>query len=285
MNPRTKADISEPISGDRLYQKRAREALPILVRQAKSESSIYYSDLANELGMPNPRNLNYVLASIGRVMENLSAAWKIKVPAIQCLVVNKKTELPGEGIGGFLIKKEDFSKLSQVRRQEIVQATLSKIFTFPKWNEVLNFLNLQSVEFNSSSLNDKAAHFRGGESEAHLKLKRYVANNPLIVGLPTDFPCGKTEFSLPSGDAIDVSFCGGGYWIAAEVKSSISPEQDIVRGLYQCIKYQAVMRAVQASEQRERSARALLVIEGVFPRKLVPLKNMLRVQVVDKIKR
>jgi len=59
------AKISAPISGEKLYQERARAALPLLVRQAQAGAPIFYSDLADELGMPNPRNLNYVLGSIG----------------------------------------------------------------------------------------------------------------------------------------------------------------------------------------------------------------------------
>jgi hypothetical protein len=49
------------LSGSKLYQERARKALPLLVRQAKAEQPIYYSALAEYLDMPNPRNLNYVL--------------------------------------------------------------------------------------------------------------------------------------------------------------------------------------------------------------------------------
>ena len=94
--------IAEPISGDSLYQLRARQALPLLVRQAEAAQQISYSHLAEELSMPNPRNLNYPLGSIGLTIENLSKAWKEKIPPIQCLVVNKSTGIPGEGAGWFL---------------------------------------------------------------------------------------------------------------------------------------------------------------------------------------
>lgn len=55
------AQIAELINGNKLYQIRAREALPLLVRQAHSAQTIFYSDLAAELKMPNPRNLNLFL--------------------------------------------------------------------------------------------------------------------------------------------------------------------------------------------------------------------------------
>ena len=131
------AIISEPISGDKAYQVRARAALPLLVRQAEAGAPVFYSDLAEELGMPNPRNLNYVLGSIGQSLERLSEAWKVKVPPIQCLVVNKNTGLPGEGIGWFLVKKEDFATLPLKQKRAIVEAELQHVFSYPRWQEVL----------------------------------------------------------------------------------------------------------------------------------------------------
>jgi len=124
--PKITAKISEPISGDKLYQERARAALPLLVRQAEAGVLVIYSDLAEELGMPNPRNLNFVLGSIGMSLECLSKAWKEKVPPIQCLVVNKNTGLPGEGIGWFLEDKEDFAALSlRVENAQLLKLSFS----------------------------------------------------------------------------------------------------------------------------------------------------------------
>src|SRR4051794_25528921 len=103
MSKSTTAKAAGPLFGDKLYQQRARAAFPLLVRQAEAATPIFYSALAEELGMPNARNLNYVLGCVGRAMEHLSKQWKEKVPPIQCLVVNKRTGLPGEGVGWFLV--------------------------------------------------------------------------------------------------------------------------------------------------------------------------------------
>src|SRR5688572_14354087 len=96
------AQIARSIEGDKLYQRRARLALPLLVRQAQAGSPIRYGELAAELGMENARNLNYVLGSVGQALEELSARWKEKIPGIQFLVVNKNTGLPGHGVGWFV---------------------------------------------------------------------------------------------------------------------------------------------------------------------------------------
>ncbi len=136
------ATTAAPIFGGMLYQERARAALPLLVRQAEAAAPIFYSALALELGMPNPRNLNYVLGCIGQTLEILSKQWKEKIPPIQALVVNKNTGLPGEGIGWFLVKKEEYSELPAKRKREIVQAELQHVFAYPRWREVLSGLSL-----------------------------------------------------------------------------------------------------------------------------------------------
>ena len=82
--PKT-AEIASSLDGNKLYQECARATLPLLVRQAKVVQSIYYSALADELEMPNPRNLNYVLGSIGQEMDRISKKWKTKVPQIQAM--------------------------------------------------------------------------------------------------------------------------------------------------------------------------------------------------------
>lgn len=278
------AKISEPISGDKAYQVRARAAFPVLVRQAQAGVPVFYSDLAEEMGMPNPRNLNYVLGSIGQSLERLSKAWKTKVPPIQCLVVNKSTGLPGEGIGWFLVKKEDFAALPLRKKRAIVEAELQHVFSYPLWDEVLKAFELEPTTSNFAPIVTKASGgFGGGESEAHKALKEYVARNPKAIGLNSNTPAGVTEYPLPSGDSLDVSFDGKTVWVSAEVKSAISAEADIVRGLFQCVKYRAVMEAVLLSEARPQNARALLVLESAFPRSLIPLRNILGVEVVEGI--
>lgn len=276
------AKISSPISGDKLYQERARAALPLLVRQAKAGAPIFYSDLAEELGMPNPRNLNFVLGSIGQSMELLSKSWKEKVPPIQCLVVNKATGLPGEGIGWFLVKKEEFKSLPLRQKRAIVEAELHHVFAYPRWAEVLAALSLAEVGFDfSATVKAASGGLGGGEGAGHRALKLFVASHPEIVGLPENSGIGITECALPSGDSLDVSFQRRKLWVAAEVKSAISSEADIARGLFQCIKYRAVMEAVQVATARPQSARAVLVLEGKLAQSLVILRNLLGIEVIE----
>lgn len=278
-----KRTFTATIEGDRLYQRRARQVLPLLVRQAEAGSTVYYSDLAAELGLPSARILDYPLGAIGNSLKELAGHWSAEIPPIQSVVVNKKTDLPGSGIRWFLNIPDDFKAVSRARQREIIHVKLQDIFSFTKWRDVLQALDLPYVPPDFAQLNRSAAAFGGGETEAHKKLKEFVARTPSVLDLPHSTPHGLIEHPLPSGDCVDVSFSGKNFWVAAEVKAAHSLPADLVRGIYQCVKYLAVMRAVQTAESRDRSARAVLILEGKLPAKLVSLKNMLGVEVVEEV--
>jgi len=275
------AQVAESMMGDKLYQERARIVLPILVRQALAGNTIRYGELADEVEMPNARNLNYVLGSVGQAITTLSRRWKEKIPAIQCLVINKQTGMPGNGVGWFVRSKSDFKKLPRAQQRRIVTAELHRIFAFDRWLDVLDDLGLQPLTTNYAPLLKAAASFQGGgESKAHKKLKEYVAANPWAIGLLGKWT-STTEFPLPSGDSIDVLFRSPREWVAVEVKSHISPEADIVRGIFQCVKYRAVVDAYQVSLNLPPSARSMLVLENSLPDELVRLRTELGIELAE----
>lgn len=273
-----------PLVGDKLYQQRARLALPILVSLAKAGTPIFYSELARQLKMSNPRNLNYVLGSIGQTMKNLSEAWGMEIPPIQCLVLNRQSGLPGEGVGWFLLDKVDFRKLSRKQKRIIVEAELQKIFSFTQWKEVLFALELEPLKVDYSRILEKAKSYRGGgEGVEHKQLKSFIANHPEIIGLAKNTPKGDLEEPLPSGDTLDVSFKQSDDWIGVEIKSHISSVSDITRGIFQCVKYRAVMEAVQIAKMEVQNSRVILVLGGALPDELLVLKNLLGVEVIENV--
>lgn len=277
--------MTYPISGNKLYQARARQALPILVRQAKAGKSIIYSYLAQEIGMPNPRNLNRVLGCIGQSLEKLMEDRNEVVPPIQCLVKNKMTGLPEEGVGWFVPNLNEYRQLSLVQQRMIVDAELVKVYAYQKWMQVLEVFGLSEIQSDfNDDFNFAAGNVGGGESDAHKAIKEFVANNPTLVGVSARFGPGKTEHPLPSGDSLDVSFMGKKIWVAAEVKPSSSNETDIKRGIYQCVKYLAVMEAVQRAASIPQNARAVLVLGGPLPQSLIALRNILGVEVIENVR-
>jgi hypothetical protein len=271
--------------GSKLYVERARKAFPILVRQAKAGEKLYYSDLAGELEMPNPRNLNYVLGHIGREIQKLAKRWRTEIPPIQCLVVNKSTGLPGEGIGWFISRLEDFKKRSPQERRQILEIELVKVFNYRQWDEVLSAFGLEALQPQPAiaTLKSKAARYGGvGETEDHRRLKEYIARTPKILGLSG---CGQgtTEFVFPSADRIDVLFQQGQEWVGVEVKGATSDDGDLVRGLFQCVKYVALLEANLKSDLKKGSIRVVLVSARKLPAPVRELKSILGVEVLDGI--
>lgn len=280
------ASQTDNMFGDKLYQTRARQALPILVRQALSRKPIVYEALAAELGMPNPRNLNYVLGSIGATLNELASDpdWG-EIPHIQSLVINQQRRLPGAGFEGFLAQRmKEYQKLSLAEKREYLDAYWHEVYAYPYWRDVLEACDLAPATNDAANIVAKAKTGKGGgggEGEEHRKLKEYVAANPSVVGLPSNLAPGATEAPLPSGDKIDVLFDGQKRLVAVEVKSKISNEVDLARGLFQCVKYRAVMEAERGFKGARYSVEAMLVVGKPFPESLCSLQNSLAVQVIE----
>ncbi|MES2175446.1 MAG: hypothetical protein V4523_16055 [Pseudomonadota bacterium] len=281
------ASQTKNMFGNQLYQQRARQALPILLRQAATQKPIFYEALANELGMPNPRNLNWVLGSVGVTLQELGRklGWNRDIPHIQSLVINQRDRLPGSGFEGFLADRvKGYHDFSSAEKRAYLDGYWHDIFAYPRWNEVLNACGLTPSTTNAANIVDDARTGRsggGGEGPEHLALKEFVRDNPSVVGLPTGFPRGTVEAPLPSGDKLDVLFFARNTMLAVEVKSRISNTVDLTRGLFQCVKYQAVMEAERGFKGSTYSIHAVLVVGREFPDILKPLQNSLGVEVVE----
>lgn len=283
MPPNETAIVAKPMwHSDGLYQRRAREALPVLIRQARAESNMTYGQLAAELSMANPRNLNYVLGSVGQTLLDLGRKWGETIPPIQCLAINASDGTPGNGFGWF-ISDQAWRTMPPVHRRRVTEAMEKQIYAYHRWSEVLAALHLEPLQERFDDLIKKAAAMRGaGEGEDHKRLKEYVRRNPGRVGVRNGGRWGQDEKDLPSGDRVDVFFDTASEWIAVECKPASSDEADLTRGLYQCIKYAAVLRAMAAVEpHRDIHARALLAIAGTLPARVRTLQVRLGVDVIE----
>ena len=273
---------SDLLDEQKLYVERAKMALPYLVRQAKAGQTIYYSDLAQEINIPNPRNLNYPLGAIGKALIELGKKNNIEIPPIQCLVINKQNDLPGEGIGWF-IDSNDFKELNKSQKQKIINLQLAKIYSFQRWDWVLEQLHIAPIKINIEQELKEAKNGKGGESEHHRRFKEFIANNPQAIGLSPTLSAGKIEYVFPSADTIDVLFIDNTLKIGIEVKSSISNTSDILRGLFQCVKYKSLIEAEQIVCDDSPNSRVILALQGKFPNELSLVKSILGIEVIDEI--
>ncbi|MFN3252322.1 hypothetical protein [Roseibium album] len=276
MKSKNAADVARNMFGPELYQERARRALPLLVQYAKARHPIQYQKLATALDMSNARNLNYVLGSVGRTLNELAEKQSKLIPRIQVLVVSKSRGLPSAGIDSF------FGNLTPNNRSKLLSDEKKAVFNFKGWDRVLSDLSLAQI---SASFGDQIKSARefgggGGESEEHRRLKEWIRENPEILGLRNTH-LAETERKLASGDSLDVSFQTSRKWAAAEVKASNASEPDLHRGIFQIVKYKAVMEAELKTSNLHLDVLAILVIEQKVSDELKNLAKNLSVEFVE----
>ena len=261
--------------GAKTYQQRARTALPILVRQAEARKTMFYGELAREMGIPSPRTLNHSLGSIGHALLDLGRRWGRPVPPIQALVINKSSKRPGAGFAFFAPDAKDFDQAWRRLRDEV--------WDFPDWGQVLDAFELPRAVVELPPADEISAHGGGGEGAEHKRLKEAVSVNPLWIGLPKSLSPGKVEAPLLSGDSLDVLFSDRNRRIAVEVKGASAPVGEVIRGLFQCVKYEAVLDAEARVDGSRAYCKAVLALGGSFPGKLTPLRHTLGVKVFENI--
>jgi hypothetical protein len=122
-----------------------------------------------------------------------------------------------------------------------------------------------------------------GESEEHKRLKEYMKEHPELVGLPKNAAPGVIEYEFNSADRSDVLFKLKNNWISLEVKASNANDDEIHRGIFQCVKYKALIRAEQKIDGKLPIGKAFLVCENVIPHELKEIATILGVKVFDDI--
>jgi hypothetical protein len=268
--------------GTDLQKTRAALALPILVQHAHAGRPIYYSELAAELGI-HQRVVGKVLGCIGHSLLRLPIPGEI--PPIQALVVNKASETPGPGFAEFAGRYgEDYRHGGITVRRAIIDRIQSEVIAFSRWNEVLDSFGLAHLAPLTPSIDPRLGPPRyggTGESPAHKALKMWVATHPEVVGLKRNGPRGEEEYQFLSEDRADVRFDLGLEWVLVEVKTADVLEPEITKGLYQCVKYEALARAEQVSRGLHPNARAVLVLGGSLPSEVRALRKCLGVDVVE----
>jgi hypothetical protein len=266
-----------------LYQQRAFDALPLLVRQSQVGQTIFYGELSDEMKMPNARNLNFVLGAIGTSLTALGKSWGEEVPPLQALVVNRATGLPGEGFGREFVDPMMLEGVSSRTRKQVVDGMLAAVFTYRKWDKVLAHFGASAVTYNRQLVDRTAAGRRAGngESTAHRELKERIAREPTLVGITKQVLETTVEYRLPTGDEVDVLFRTRKGVVAVEVKSYISLEEDLARGVFQCVKYDALLNAVSASIGARQDVETILALGGALTDATRALANTLGVQVTE----
>lgn len=205
-------------------------------------------------------------------------------PLINVLVVQSHSGLPGSGANSFIEKRhgEHATKVNDTILKFVATETLASFnHGVEYWKEI--YRKLYDEAYTPTSDDDEEQPTSEGgwggpaESDEHKFLKEYIQKNPTCVGLPENQPTGILEQRLSSGDEVDVFFGNEETQVAVEVKSLRSGWKDIRRGIFQCVKYQAVLNAENLVLKNFLISKAILVTEIELPSDLKPILKRLRI--------
>jgi hypothetical protein len=257
---------------------------------------ISYQDLAtridrkNRHGVGHARGMGRILGKMGRKLKEVAIDdWGKEIPHLQSLVVKKtgkEKNLPGDGIKAF---KKGYAEMSRAEKENWTREEHRRIVNFgSRWNEVLLEFSLPPVSCGPfpEATTKKRCFGSGGESPKHKELKEFVSRHPEIFGAGMGWK-SLTEYALPSGDEIDVLFKSNTACIAVEVKSSVSDFVlfDYLRGIYQTVKYDAILKAMSLSGTGDipPNIQSVLALESTLPNEYRKIVEVLGVTVYEKI--
>lgn len=262
------------------------EVLVELVRQNLDSArphKITYKNMADAITRKLARSgtnvFHRAVANIvGTMMDDIWEKFE-DAPPINAFVVNKDTQMPGFNVqyhfdAYFHQDWGWYDALSDVEKMRRLQTVWNDACKYREWDEIAawyrashgvhTFLKDKGVDEEDG----KARRIYGvgpAEGLRHKQLKLYIQAHPKLVGAPSDPDSADVEHQFESLDEADVLFTDDQGLIVVEVKSNISNQQDMRRGLFQCVKYRALAEAEElVSAEEEDAARAVaavLVIE------------------------
>ena len=261
--------------------------IPVLIHWAKSGHNDHtYGDLIHAIGKSKFSGIGHALYAVQEVLNSLSKkAGNKNIPTLNSLCKNAKTMLPSEG---FEFVSPKYNQLDEDGKRVFVEGLDSKACNYPHWEWVLDQLELkEATPFTVEQLEaikKTCKNYGGGEGEEHKVLKEYICKHPESLGY-SDVVHAETEHILPSGDRLDVYVeLSDGTHVAIEVKPSISPDQDITRGVFQCVKYYAVMEALRTIECKDYEIEIILVSSSILSSLNKSLAEELDIEYIENFK-
>jgi hypothetical protein len=276
-----------------------RFAFPILLRRAMDGDPITYgnlNDAAHAAGASSAMAIayRYVAGKVGDICQALADDFGEYVPPLNAIIINQDTGLPSHGVDGYLatyfgMTNRQIARLSDDKRNDYARAAMEKVFNYIGWNRVAHHLGISEADLGKGiadrgdpiPLPDPRSFATGPESDAHKDLKAWVAANPNLFEEYGRFRRAGTEYGLASGDRLDVFFENTETQLAVEIKAKDALDGELQRGVYQCIKYRATLRAMQLANSRPPNAQAVLVLDRPPPLRVVQLAERLSVSVIN----
>jgi len=272
-----------------------KRALSALVRHVMESENlpepISYQELARRIGhigsnrQPVATGMGKVLEHMGKMLQRVEDDWGQQVPHLQALVISKHDGLPSDGLKEFW---SHYPGLTRDEKRNHVMKAHEKIRDFgSRWNQVLERLELEPISlpaFGGRVPPPRRGH--GAESPAHLAMKIYVSQHPEMFEIEGPWAAHQ-EYVLPSLDTLDVLFKCENEWVAVEVKSATSDRlpSDYERGVYQCVKYRALLTAMQGDPAYAMpdTVRVMLVLQRQLPATYKPVADRLNIHLIENV--
>ena len=259
-----------PPTVENLWQHAAPPLAEWLVQAARRGSSITYGEakrrLETEIGFDTIFPLQMGKPA-GRLM-NRTLAVRRDCPLLNVLLIAQRDRMPSDGAGSYMaaylgdrrLRARGYRDRHPDRWRAAFDKIAADVYAFDEWDRVYREAfgqPLAAPAVPEGQEDDGISHGRQGEGPNHKKLRLWVKKNPGKIKRAYKGFRPETEVVLDSVDRVDVVFYGRNETVAIEVKSIDSDETDVRRGVFQCIKYRAVMEAMDV--RSEASLTAILV--------------------------
>jgi hypothetical protein len=264
----------------------AKSLMRWLVATALDNSFLTYGEakhrLERELGFDRIARAGRTGLTAGTMVNNLLRI-DSNAPLLNVLLVEQATELPSDGAGGYLAKRFQEPLLKRDNAKNLYpklwrcafDKAAGEVYATPEaewqrlfeaaYGELLHDHQIAEdrERRKTGTENDGLRYERSGEGPNHKALRLWVYANPGRIRRKFADATTRTEVILDSADRVDALFNLKDQVIAIEVKSRDSNLIDLRRGVYQCIKYRAVLDAMDI--RKAGSVRAMLVTETELP--------------------
>jgi hypothetical protein len=272
---------------EQIQSKKALElTMGYLLPVVSANTTITYGEIALRLSRDLKLKRNIFAVQIGGTVGTLmNYLWELddSLPPINVLIVRGTSKKPSKGVDDFLADWFELphGQVSNKRRDDLIERAAKDVYAFSDWPEVYRRAfrteppSSDPAELIKGSEVDGSGRFGGAaESEEHRLLKEHVLSHPALVGAPKKPDVANVEEMLLSGDEVDVYFLTKNRAFLVEVKSIRSDERDLLRGIYQCIKYRAVFAAQRKEKAPSTKIEVILVTEVSLSSKIASLAKL-----------
>jgi hypothetical protein len=257
-----------------------------LVPTALDNSFLTYGEakrrLEQEVGFERIARAGRTGLTAGTMVDNLLRV-DPKAPLLNVLLVEQATELPSDGAGSYLatrfqeplLKRENAKNLYPKLWRSTFDKAAGEVYATSEaeWQRLFEAAYGEPLQDRqiaedrdkrkAGTEKDGLQYGRHGEGPNHRALRLWVCANPGRIRRKFANAKTETEVTLDSADRVDAVFNLKDQVIAIEVKSRDSNAIDLRRGVYQCIKYRAILEAMDI--RQAGSVLAMLVTEKELP--------------------